>query len=194
MSRHVFPIAAALTILAVVLSAASLWSFLWTSPSGAVRLSLIQGCAMLWWGEPGDLFSHGGGLRVGGWSGRAIIWKPEFEPANSVMVQTGPPPAPGGMPPLKQIVGLSVVVPAWLLIPVPSVIAGITFRGWRRDRRIRAGRCALCNYDVRGLKDRCPECGRPIPSSPVRRAIAAVMARLRPRPVSVLTPARSLAP
>ena len=33
----------------------------------------------------------------------------------------------------------------------------------RRDRRVRAGQCPACGYDVRASTDRCPECGHPLP-------------------------------
>jgi len=52
-----------------------------------------------------------------------------------------------------------VNVPLWLLV-VPIWV--ITFIKWRRWRRLPAGACRKCGYDLRGLRDdaaRCPECG-----------------------------------
>jgi hypothetical protein len=34
----------------------------------------------------------------------------------------------------------------------------------QRDMRLKQGLCAACGYDVRESRDRCPECGSPIPS------------------------------
>ncbi len=50
--------------------------------------------------------------------------------------------------------------PHWL----PAVLASIlpTLRAipmLRRRRRVKAGRCANCNYDLRESPERCPECG-----------------------------------
>jgi hypothetical protein len=46
-----------------------------------------------------------------------------------------------------------VVIPVWLM------------RRIGRQRRLRAGLCVGCGYDVRASADRCPECGRPVPLS-----------------------------
>lgn len=56
-----------------------------------------------------------------------------------------------------ELAGVGVVLaivagyPLWLLV---------TFLGIRRrTARRSAGRCVTCGYDVRGNRDRCPECG-----------------------------------
>jgi hypothetical protein len=48
------------------------------------------------------------------------------------------------------------VIPLWL----PLLLSGTgTFITWRLTRAAAAG-CVSCGYDLRGIKDRCPECGR----------------------------------
>jgi hypothetical protein len=84
---------------------------------------------------------------------------------------------------------------AWVWVPlwvptVPPLIA--TGAAWRLDavarRRARAGCCAKCGYDLRGLREGavCPECGSPFSPAKVS-ALASAAARLwswalRPRP------------
>jgi hypothetical protein len=51
------------------------------------------------------------------------------------------------------LVGLGLI--GWGACGVPGAI---------RARRVRAGKCAKCRYDLRGLGEaRCPECGTPLP-------------------------------
>jgi hypothetical protein len=52
------------------------------------------------------------------------------------------------------LVLIFVVIPAWVVIGYRA--------GRRRQARIRSGICANCGYDVRGIADRCPECGEQI--------------------------------
>jgi len=62
-----------------------------------------------------------------------------------------------------------VVFPDWLLclllvmLPARSYIARC-LRWLRLRRHHNMGFCAKCGYDLRASKDRCPECGTPIPS------------------------------
>ena len=58
-----------------------------------------------------------------------------------------------------------VMVPYWLLILLTAVLPTI----WlvlilRHRRRVRAGACLNCGYDLRATPDRCPECGT-VPSA-----------------------------
>lgn len=56
----------------------------------------------------------------------------------------------------------------WPFILLSAIIPTRSFLRFRRrlerNRRIEAGHCAACGYDVRGFDDRCPECGEPIPT------------------------------
>jgi hypothetical protein len=55
------------------------------------------------------------------------------------------------------------------LIGMGILLAGILLTNYaqylryRVARRARAGLCETCGYDLRASKDRCPECGSPIP-------------------------------
>lgn len=58
-----------------------------------------------------------------------------------------------------------------LLIATPLAAAWSLYRyvqTWRQALRV--GVCRKCGYDLRGSKDRCPECGTPIERTPVPRA------------------------
>ena len=50
--------------------------------------------------------------------------------------------------------------PAWLVVPLLSVVPARAARRWAvRRRRAWAGACLRCGYDLRGSPARCPECG-----------------------------------
>lgn len=58
----------------------------------------------------------------------------------------------------------SVGVPYWsaALLSVGLPVAWAVEWARRRRRRIAAGRCAVCGYDLRASPQRCPECGTPV--------------------------------
>lgn len=62
-----------------------------------------------------------------------------------------------------------VTVPYWLLAAVTAILPGILavryVRGRRRRRRMAAGMCAKCGYDLRASSGVCPECGGKIETS-----------------------------
>jgi hypothetical protein len=51
-------------------------------------------------------------------------------------------------------------LPLWPLVLAAALVVGHAgLRQIRRARRIAAGRCAACGYDLCATPDRCPECG-----------------------------------
>jgi hypothetical protein len=72
-------------------------------------------------------------------------------------------------------VGLSWSVSTFVML-VPAGVA--TAYAWRRARRRRKGVCSACGYDLRASRERCPECGAPIPPPPP------INRRKRPRSVT----------
>lgn len=63
-----------------------------------------------------------------------------------------------------------VTFPLWLLVVLFLLIPGAWTVHSRRRRRIQyrlsKSLCAGCGYDLRASKDKCPECGTPIPAAP----------------------------
>ena len=71
-----------------------------------------------------------------------------------------------------------VGVPMWAIVIVTAATPALWLR--RRLRAIRpAGRCAHCGYDLRATPDRCPECGSP--ASPLADVIRRILIRFRHR-------------
>jgi hypothetical protein len=53
-----------------------------------------------------------------------------------------------------------VAIPWWMICGVVVLYGAARFaRERRRQQRIAAGLCAICGYDLRASRDRCPECG-----------------------------------
>jgi hypothetical protein len=56
-----------------------------------------------------------------------------------------------------------VLCPTWAAIAFLLTPMGRwAFLGWRQRRRVRAGHCANCGYDLRATPEKCPECGRAV--------------------------------
>lgn len=62
-----------------------------------------------------------------------------------------------------------LTMPSLLLIfltslPATALLTAMV-RTYRRRLRMKKGQCSRCGYDLRASRDKCPECGTPIPST-----------------------------
>jgi hypothetical protein len=64
-------------------------------------------------------------------------------------------------------VGVQVRVPVEYFI-LSSAAIGVVLIWARRKKCVTLGCCAKCGYDLRASKERCPECGTPIPLDKTR--------------------------
>jgi hypothetical protein len=71
--------------------------------------------------------------------------------------------------------GWSVGLPMWMLLIPLGVLPACWCARWpghARRRRIARKLCVKCGYDVRASRDKCPECGEPIPRCPTGETAA----------------------
>jgi hypothetical protein len=68
----------------------------------------------------------------------------------------------------RWLAGRGAWVPYWLLVAATGLLPALRFPGaftrFRREKRRRRGQCLGCGFDLRASPDRCPECGRPVPT------------------------------
>lgn len=58
-----------------------------------------------------------------------------------------------------------VLMPYWFVTVASAVLPALWTSLWMQRRHARlAGLCRKCGYDLRASRERCPECGTPIPA------------------------------
>lgn len=91
--------------------------------------------------------------------------------AHTVVEQSTGKIAAGGWYVMQKVDCRQLAVPYTLpLVLLLLLPARHWTRYWMRLRRIDRGRCAACGYDLRGIVDRCPECGLAVPQRGKRPA------------------------
>jgi hypothetical protein len=69
-------------------------------------------------------------------------------------------PAPANQPYNFTLRVRSIVLAWWVIAAIALIPMGLRGIGWViKRRRIAAGRCVMCGYDLRASPERCPECG-----------------------------------
>ncbi len=110
-----------------------------------VTIDLMQGCLQF------NCSAYVGGPRqrsntlvVGGFNGFDTIWMPPYF-------------STGGLP---RYPSLLIYVPVNLFALAFLILSGYLLAPMhRRRKREKLGLCVKCGYDLRGSKERCPECG-----------------------------------
>ena len=81
----------------------------------------------------------------------------------------------------------ALYIPQWSLLLLfallPLLWTLLTLRRLRLHKRLASHHCKNCGYDLRASKDRCPECGTPIPPTFLQRLLASLsLCHSRPSP------------
>src|SRR4051794_181011 len=78
-----------------------------------------------------------------------------------LFVQPSEPPGPRQTP--TSILPMVFLASLFAILPLAASMR--LARRRRRAKRLNAGHCIACGYDLRASPDRCPECGLPAPSA-----------------------------
>ena len=126
------------------------------------RIALRYG-KIAWHHEHWDDLHSTGDLE---WRGeqRPAIWYPEYDGARGYVSITHH--LFGFTYLAEPMTGFWVVV---IPLGVPMVLFGLPSVGyfrhlWHKRRILTRGACAVCGYDLRASRVRCPECGTPLPA------------------------------
>ena len=166
------------------------WETHWSTGSGRVWALMTYGNSAAWhlsWIDRTSNYSffHVSHFEIAsGWMPPGFEWlASEYSPARTELT--------GGSTPINVLARGRLLIPHWMVALIlgvwPGAVAGrAAWRRWGRrwrdlsawHRRLRAGLCPYCGYDLRASFGRCPECGKAIPEEIVRRAIEDVRENL----------------